>query len=84
MLSNKVTISHLEELTVSYQDTHSRRLTDTLMLLVWPPSWTPAVGGLFVCECVCACVRACVRVCVRVRTCVRARVRTCMRARVCV
>ena len=23
-----------------------------IVLLVWPTSWTPAVGGLFVCECV--------------------------------
>ena len=23
------------------------------LILVWPTSWTPAVGGLFVCECMC-------------------------------
>ena len=25
-------------------------------ILVWPTSWTPAVGGLFVCECVFVCI----------------------------
>ena len=24
-----------------------------MFILVWPTSWTPAVGGLFVCECIC-------------------------------
>ena len=28
----------------------------TAIVLVWPTSWTPAVGGLFVCECMCECV----------------------------
>ena len=28
-------------------------------ILVWPTSWTPAVGGLIVC--VCVCVSLCVR-----------------------
>ena len=27
-----------------------------IIILVWPTSWTPAVGGLFVCECVSECV----------------------------
>ena len=26
-------------------------------MLVWPTSWTPAIGGLIVCVCACACVR---------------------------
>ena len=26
------------------------------LLLVWPTSWTPAIGGLIVCECLCLCV----------------------------
>ena len=26
------------------------------LLLVWPTSWTPAIGGLIMCECVCLCV----------------------------
>ena len=34
------------------------------VILVWPTSWTPVVGGLIVCVCVCACVCVCVRVCV--------------------
>ena len=29
------------------------------LLLVWPTSWTPAVGGLFVCESVSMCVALC-------------------------
>ena len=33
------------------------------VIVVWPTSWTPAVGGLFVCECVCVCV--CESVCPR-------------------
>ena len=27
-----------------------------IILLVWPTSWSPAVGGLIVCVCVCVCV----------------------------
>ena len=50
----------------------------TVILLVWPTSWTPAVGGLIVC--VCSCVRACVCARVRVRACAC----VCARARVCV
>ena len=40
------------------------------IILVWPTSWTPAVGGLIACVCVCVCagvrafVRSCVRACV--------------------
>ena len=40
-----------------------------IFILVWPTSWTPAVGGLM-CVCVCVCVRACVRACVCVCVCV--------------
>ena len=39
-------------------------------ILVWPTSWTPAVGGLIVLVCVCVCVCVCVRVCVCVCVCV--------------
>ena len=37
-----------------------------LCILVWPTSWTPAVGGLIVC----VCARACVHARARVRACV--------------
>ena len=34
-----------------------------IFILVWPTSWTPAVGDLFVSVCLHACVRACLRAC---------------------
>ena len=34
---------------------HPQYAGSIVLILVWPTSWTPAVGGLFVC--VCACVR---------------------------
>ena len=30
-------------------------VTDVI-ILVWPTSWTPAIGGLIVCVCVCVCM----------------------------
>ena len=39
--------------TLSCFDESDTDVLKTGLLLVWPTSWTPAVGGLFVCEWVC-------------------------------
>ena len=51
-------------------------------MLVWPTSWTPAVGGLIVC--VGACVRVCACVCVHMCVCEHVCACACVRAHVCV
>ena len=33
------------------------------VLLVWPTSCTPAIGGLIVCVCVCVCESVCPKTC---------------------
>ena len=64
-LHNDMTINsdRSKEMLISFMQDPEFRNTLPGLILVWPTSWTAAVGGLFLCECVCVCM--CESVCPR-------------------